>query len=143
MFLLLLILNGRRPQAGKASRPLLYRAPPARLERCLTRDSVASISMGLVSIATTAGWKSCPARLCRNLCLPPWQLSAHRWYTWSDHAIVGVDLLYCSYPHRPPSSAIRATHHGRITPANTSTSPPRCARVEQQRRDSHVGSAAR
>lgn len=95
----------------------------------LTRDSVASISMGLVSIATTAGWKSLAllGYAAIYAYLAPWQLSAHRWYTWVI-AIVGVDLLYYSY-HRIAHRVrlIWATHQ-RITPANTSTSPPRCAR---------------
>src|SRR5277367_2040002 len=66
----------------------------------LTRASWASISMGLVSVATTAGWKT-PALLgyaAIYAYLAPWHLSATHWYTWAI-AILGVDLLYYTY-HR-------------------------------------------
>jgi sterol desaturase/sphingolipid hydroxylase (fatty acid hydroxylase superfamily) len=66
----------------------------------LTRDSVASISMGLVSVATTAAWKA--AALLGYAALyayvAPWHLSPGQWYTWVI-AILGVDLLYYAY-HR-------------------------------------------
>ena len=66
----------------------------------LTRDSVASISMGLVSVATTAGWKSLAllGYAAIYAYVAPWHLSAGQWYTWAI-AIVGVDLLYYTY-HR-------------------------------------------
>lgn len=66
----------------------------------LTRDSVASISMGLVSMATTAGWKSLAllGYAAIYAYVAPWQLSARQWYTWLI-AVLGVDLLYYTY-HR-------------------------------------------
>ncbi|WP_372516969.1 sterol desaturase family protein, partial [Mycobacterium montefiorense] len=66
----------------------------------LTRDSWASISMGLVSIATTAGWKTLAllGYAAIYAYLAPWHLRVDQWYTWVI-AIVGVDLLYYAY-HR-------------------------------------------
>jgi len=66
----------------------------------LTRDSVASISMGLVSIATTAGWKTLAllGYAAIYAYVAPWHLSPTRWCTWVV-AILGVDLLYYAY-HR-------------------------------------------
>ncbi len=66
----------------------------------LTRDSWASISMGLVSVATTATWKfvALLGYAAIYAYLAPWHLSATRWYTWAI-AVLGVDLLYYSY-HR-------------------------------------------
>ncbi|MFV0494523.1 sterol desaturase family protein [Mycobacterium sp.] len=66
----------------------------------LVRDSVASMSMGLVSIATTAGWKAL-ALLGYTAIFAyaaPWHLPEARWYTWVV-AILGVDLLFYAY-HR-------------------------------------------
>ena len=47
----------------------------------LTRDSVASISMGLVSVATTAGWKALALFGYAGIYayLAPWHLPATRW----------------------------------------------------------------
>lgn len=66
----------------------------------LTRDSLASISMGLVSVATTAAWKTLALLGYAALYayVAPWHLPATRWYTWVV-ALVGVDLLYYAY-HR-------------------------------------------
>jgi sterol desaturase/sphingolipid hydroxylase (fatty acid hydroxylase superfamily) len=66
----------------------------------LARDSWASISMGLVSVPTTAAWKfvALLGYAAIYAYLAPWQLSATRWYTWVI-AVVGVDLLYYCY-HR-------------------------------------------
>lgn len=66
----------------------------------LTGDSWASISMGLVSIATMGGWKflALLGYAAIYAYLAPWQLSATRWYTWVI-AIVGVDVLFYTY-HR-------------------------------------------
>lgn len=63
-------------------------------------DAWASISMGLVSVATTAGWKSLALLGYAGIYtyLAPWHLSPARWYTWVI-ALVGVDLLYYCY-HR-------------------------------------------
>jgi sterol desaturase/sphingolipid hydroxylase (fatty acid hydroxylase superfamily) len=65
-----------------------------------TGDSWASISMGLVSVATTAGWKfiALLGYAAIYAYLAPWHLSSHEWYTWVI-ALVGVDLLYYTY-HR-------------------------------------------
>jgi sterol desaturase/sphingolipid hydroxylase (fatty acid hydroxylase superfamily) len=66
----------------------------------LTRDSMASISMGLVSIATTAAWKTLAllGYAAIYAYVAPWHLSVTKWYTWVL-AILGVDLLYYTY-HR-------------------------------------------
>ncbi|MGW0038060.1 sterol desaturase family protein [Gordonia sp. NPDC003376] len=60
-----------------------------------TRDARASISMGLVSIATSAGWKALGllAYAAIFAYLSPWQLPASAWYTWVI-GFIGVDLLY-------------------------------------------------
>src|SRR4051794_24911336 len=65
-----------------------------------TRDSWASISMGLVSVATTAAWKfiALIGYAAVYAYVAPWHLSAHQWYTWVI-AIVGVDVLFYTY-HR-------------------------------------------
>lgn len=64
------------------------------------KDAWASISMGLVSMATTAGWKfiALIGYAAIYTYLAPWHLSPARWYTWVI-GIVGVDLLYYTY-HR-------------------------------------------
>ncbi len=66
----------------------------------LASDSWASISMGLVSVATTAAWKfvALLGYAAIYVYLAPWHLPATRWYTWVI-AILGVDLLYYCY-HR-------------------------------------------
>ncbi|CPR06457.1 C-5 sterol desaturase [Mycobacterium bohemicum DSM 44277] len=66
----------------------------------LTRDSLASISMGLVSVGTTAAWKALAlfGYAAIYAYVAPWHLAATRWYTWVI-ALVGVDLLYYAY-HR-------------------------------------------
>ena len=65
-----------------------------------TPDAWASISMGLVSMVTTAGWKFVALLGYAGIYsyLAPWHLSPTRWYTWAI-ALVGVDLLYYCY-HR-------------------------------------------
>lgn len=94
-FLLLLSLEwfaARKLEQSEAERA------PAGAYR--TRDAWASISMGLVSMATTAGWKfiALLGYAAIYTYLAPWHLSPARWYTWVI-ALVGVDLLYYSY-HR-------------------------------------------
>ena len=66
----------------------------------LTADSWASIRMGLISVATTAGWKfiAVLGYAAIYAYLAPWHLPSTRWYTWVI-AILGVDLLYYCY-HR-------------------------------------------
>lgn len=66
----------------------------------LTADSWASIRMGLISIATTAGWKflALLGYAAIYTYVARWHLPATRWYTWVI-AILGVDLLYYCY-HR-------------------------------------------
>ncbi|WP_067969237.1 sterol desaturase family protein [Mycolicibacter icosiumassiliensis] len=74
------------------------RVPPSGAYR--RADAWASISMGLVSMATTAGWKfiALLGYAAIYTYVAPWQLSPARWYTWVI-ALVGVDLLYYTY-HR-------------------------------------------
>ncbi|CAM2858279.1 C-5 sterol desaturase [Mycobacterium intermedium] len=64
------------------------------------RDSVTSVSMGLVSIFTTAFWKTLAllGYAALYVYVAPWHLSAGQWYTWVI-AILGVDLIYYAY-HR-------------------------------------------
>ncbi len=101
-FLLLLIgewTAARKLQQLEAGGP--GQPPPRPLSGAyLTRDSWASISMGLVSVGTTAAWKflALLGYAALYAYLAPWHLSATRWYTWVI-ALVGVDLLYYSY-HR-------------------------------------------
>jgi sterol desaturase/sphingolipid hydroxylase (fatty acid hydroxylase superfamily) len=78
----------------------------------LTRDSWASISMGLVSIFTLAAWKFLALLGYAAIYgyLAPWHLPATQWYTWVI-AILGVDLLFYAY-HRTAHRVrlIWATH---------------------------------
>ncbi len=66
----------------------------------LAADSWASIRMGLISVATTAGWKfiALLGYAAIYAYVAPVHLAATRWYTWVI-AILGVDLLYYCY-HR-------------------------------------------
>lgn len=94
-FLLLLILE------WTAARRLEHldsqRSPAGAYQR---RDAWASLSMGLVSVATTAAWKAGAllGYAAIYAYLAPWQLPADRWYTWVI-ALLGVDLLFYTY-HR-------------------------------------------
>ncbi|GAC66783.1 sterol desaturase family protein [Gordonia soli] len=58
-------------------------------------DSRASLAMGIVSIATSAGWKAVGllAYAAVFAYLAPWHLSATAWYTWVI-AFVGLDFLF-------------------------------------------------
>jgi sterol desaturase/sphingolipid hydroxylase (fatty acid hydroxylase superfamily) len=106
-FLLLLILE------WSAARKLEHldagRSPSGAFH---TRDSWASISMGLVSVATTAAWKfiALLGYAALYAYVAPWHLPSTRWYTWVI-AIVGVDLLFYTY-HRTAHRVrlIWATH---------------------------------
>ncbi|GAA2566784.1 sterol desaturase family protein [Mycolicibacterium diernhoferi] len=64
------------------------------------RDAWTSLSMGLVSVATTAGWKflALLGYVALYAYVAPWHLSPSKWYTWVI-AIVGIDLLWYFY-HR-------------------------------------------
>ena len=66
----------------------------------LSRDARASISMGLVSVATMGAWKflGLLGYAALYAYVAPWQLSARHWYTWVI-ALVGVDVLFYAY-HR-------------------------------------------
>ena len=66
----------------------------------LTRDAWASISMGLVSVATMGFWKFLGLLGYAALFayVAPWHLSARNWYTWVI-ALIGVDVLFYAY-HR-------------------------------------------
>ncbi|HSA41912.1 MAG TPA: sterol desaturase family protein, partial [Mycobacterium sp.] len=63
-------------------------------------DAWASLSMGLVSVATTAAWKALGlfGYAAAYAYLAPWHLPSTAWYTWVI-AILGVDLLFYTY-HR-------------------------------------------
>ena len=78
----------------------------------LRRDAWASISMGLVSIATTGIWKfiALLGYAAIYAYVAPWHLASTAWYTWVV-AIVGVDLLFYAY-HRTAHRVrlIWATH---------------------------------
>jgi sterol desaturase/sphingolipid hydroxylase (fatty acid hydroxylase superfamily) len=65
-----------------------------------TRDAWTSLSMGLVSVLTTAGWKflALLGYAALYAYVAPWHLSPSKWYTWVI-AIVGIDLLWYLY-HR-------------------------------------------
>lgn len=66
----------------------------------LRRDAWASVSMGLVSVFTTAAWKLLAlfGYAAVYAYVAPWHLPATQWYTWVI-ALVGVDLLFYTY-HR-------------------------------------------
>ncbi len=94
-FLLLLILEwtaARRLEHVESRRPAVGSYE--------SRDAWASLWMGLVSIATTAGWKflALIGYAAIYAYLAPWHLPSNQWYTWVI-AIVGVDLLFYAY-HR-------------------------------------------
>jgi sterol desaturase/sphingolipid hydroxylase (fatty acid hydroxylase superfamily) len=95
-FLLLLIVE------WTAARKLEHledddRAPAGAYQR---RDAWASISMGLVSVATTGAWKfvALLGYAALYAYVAPWHLPSSAWYTWVI-AILGVDLLFYAY-HR-------------------------------------------
>jgi sterol desaturase/sphingolipid hydroxylase (fatty acid hydroxylase superfamily) len=94
-FLLLLIVE--RTAARKLEHVEDGRAPSGAFH---TRDSWASISMGLVSIATMGAWKflALLGYAALYAYVAPWQLPSTQWYTWVI-AILGVDLLFYTY-HR-------------------------------------------
>lgn len=73
------------------------RSPAGAYQR---RDAWTSLSMGLVSVVTTAAWKAAAllGYAAIYAYLAPWQLPADRWYTWLI-ALLGVDLLFYAY-HR-------------------------------------------
>lgn len=76
------------------------------------RDAWASISMGLVSVATMGAWKflALLGYVALYVYVAPWHLSATKWYTWVI-ALVGVDILFYAY-HRTAHRVrlIWATH---------------------------------
>ena len=77
-------------------------ADPGRPERgaYLSRDARASISMGLVSVATMGAWKflGLLGYAALYAYVAPWHLSPRHWSTWVI-ALVGVDVLFYAY-HR-------------------------------------------
>lgn len=66
----------------------------------LSPDARASISMGLVSVATMGAWKflGLLGYAALYAYVAPWHLSPRHWYTWVI-ALVGVDVLFYAY-HR-------------------------------------------
>lgn len=94
-FLLLLVLEWTA--ARKLERLEQDRTPSGAY---LRRDAWASISMGLVSVATTGAWKALAllGYAAVYAYLAPWHLSSTAWYTWVI-AILGVDVLFYTY-HR-------------------------------------------
>ncbi len=101
-FLLILVLEwtaARKLEQLESSRETDEVARPATgaYDR---RDAWASISMGLVSVATTAAWKflALLGYAAVYAYVAPWHLPATEWYTWVI-ALVGVDLLFYLY-HR-------------------------------------------
>ncbi|OUC77012.1 sterol desaturase family protein [Gordonia lacunae] len=67
-------------------------APPGAYD---SRDARSSVSMGLVSIATSTFWKFLGLLLYSALFayVAPWQFPASEWYTWVI-AFAGVDFLF-------------------------------------------------
>ncbi|GAC1410333.1 MAG: sterol desaturase family protein [Mycobacterium sp.] len=94
-FLLLLIIEWTA--AGKLAHTEAERPESGAY---LKRDAWASISMGLVSIGTSAVLNAIAllAYAALYVYVAPWHLAATQWYTWAI-AIVGVDVLYYAY-HR-------------------------------------------
>jgi sterol desaturase/sphingolipid hydroxylase (fatty acid hydroxylase superfamily) len=66
----------------------------------VARDAWTSLTMGLVSVGTTAVWKfgALIGYTALYTYVAPWQLPSTQWYTWVI-AILGVDLLFYGY-HR-------------------------------------------
>ena len=64
----------------------------------LARDARASISMGLVSVATMGAWKflALLGYAALYAYVAPWHLSARQWYTWVI-ALVGVETTSRSW----------------------------------------------
>ncbi|WP_099243840.1 sterol desaturase family protein [Mycobacterium sp. shizuoka-1] len=95
-FLLLLTIEWT---AARKLERLADDQPPA-AGSYLARDAWASISMGLVSVATMGAWKflALLGYAALYAYVAPWHLSATQWYTWVI-AIVGVDVLFYAY-HR-------------------------------------------
>jgi sterol desaturase/sphingolipid hydroxylase (fatty acid hydroxylase superfamily) len=94
-FVLLLALEWT---AARKLESLTDERPPA--GAYLRRDAMASISMGLVSIATTGVWKfvALLGYAVVYAYVAPWHLPSTAWYTWAV-ALIGVDLLFYAY-HR-------------------------------------------
>lgn len=78
----------------------------------MARDAFASISMGLVSVATMGAWKflALLGYVALYVYVAPWHLPATKWYTWVI-VLVGVDILFYVY-HRTAHRVrlIWATH---------------------------------
>jgi len=107
-FLLLLILEWT---AARKLEKLTDDQPPA-TGAYQARDAWASISMGLMSVATMGVWKflALLGYAALYAYVAPWHLSPTKWYTWVI-AIVGVDVLFYAY-HRTAHRVrlIWATH---------------------------------
>ncbi|WP_232679136.1 sterol desaturase family protein [Nocardioides sp. R-C-SC26] len=86
------LLGDERPAAER--RAADGRALPLRggMER---RDATASLTMGVVSIATLTAWKALGLVVYAALFayVAPWQLPSDAWWTWAI-AIVAVDVLF-------------------------------------------------
>ena len=111
-FLLLLVVEwtaARRLEHLESESGADQRSPAGAYQR---RDAWTSLSMGLVSVVTTAAWKAVAllGYAAIYAYLAPWQLPADRWYTWAI-ALLGVDLLFYAY-HRAAHRVrlIWATH---------------------------------
>ncbi len=96
-FLLLLIVEWMAAHKLDSLTSTDERAPSGAY---LRRDAWASISIGLVSIATTGAWKllALLGYAAIYAYVAPWHLPSTAWYTWAV-ALVGVDLLFYAY-HR-------------------------------------------
>ena len=107
-FLLLLVLEWTAARKLQHLEPA-DRTPAGAYQR---RDAWASLSMGLVSVATTSGWKllALLGYAAIYAYLAPWHLPSDQWYTWVI-ALIGVDLLFYAY-HRTAHRVrlIWATH---------------------------------
>lgn len=110
-FVLLLAIEWAAARKLERLNPAAHTPRPA-LGAHLTPDSLASISMGLVSVFTMGAWKflGLLGYAAIYAYLAPWQLPANQWYTWVI-AILGVDLLFYAY-HRSAHRVrlIWATH---------------------------------
>ena len=96
-FLLLLAIEWT---AARRLRHVVGRSGRPERGSYFARDARASISMGLVSVATMGVWKSLGLLGYAALYayVAPWHLSPRQWYTWVI-ALVGVDVLFYCY-HR-------------------------------------------
>ena len=107
-------------------------------------DARATISMGLVSVATTAAWKflALLGYAAIYAYLAPWHLPANAWYTWVIAARRRRPAVLHVPPHRAPGPADLGDAPGPPLQRVLQLRHRAAAEVEQQWRDPDVDSVA-